>query len=430
MRFDFEQFKWQWDIEQIAAQNITANVVELMANKIDKLPEKTSAALQLAACIGNQFDLSILAITYEQDKNKTLSVLRNAIVEGLIQPLDENYKRLDTAEKSQFKFLHDRVQQAAYSLIDDEQKKAAHLQIGRLLLANISNDDLAEKLFEIVDHLNVGRELITDAQEQLELAQLNLDAGQKAKDATAYAAALQYLITGIQCLNDNSWTTNYDLTLVLHKEVAEVEFLNGHFEQSETLIYFTLEQSKSVIEKTALYSMLIVQYTMLARYEDATQAGRKALSLMDIDLPETDLATALQTEKAIVKENLGDRSIASVIDAAEMTNPLIRASTQVLVKLITTTYQSNQELFAVVVVKIVNASLKYGNISESPFGYSAYGLLLGSVFGDYQTGSKFIFMALKLSEKFHDMSQKCAVCDVLVGHSYYWTQPLKNALSK
>jgi predicted ATPase len=110
--FDFEPHQWRWDVKQIAAQNITANVVELMSNKIDKLPVKTSAVLQLAACIGNQFDLSILAIIYEKDQNETLSVLRPAIVEGLIQPLDKNYKHLDTLVKSQFKFLHDRVQQA------------------------------------------------------------------------------------------------------------------------------------------------------------------------------------------------------------------------------------------------------------------------------------------------------------------------------
>jgi len=149
LRFDFEQHQWQWDVKQIAAQNITDNVVELMANKIEKLPSNTSVVLQLAACIGNQFDLPILAIVYEQDQNETLSVLRQAITEGLIQPLDENYKRLDTAEKSQFKFLHDRVQQAAYALIDDTQKKAVHVKIGRLLLSNVSKETIEENLFNI-----------------------------------------------------------------------------------------------------------------------------------------------------------------------------------------------------------------------------------------------------------------------------------------
>ncbi|HHB92315.1 MAG TPA: GAF domain-containing protein [Thioploca sp.] len=415
----FGQQQWQWDIAQIASQDITDNVVELMANKINKLPEPTSKILRLAACIGNQFDLSMLAIISELSQSKIADRLQPAITEGLIQFLDD---------KSQFKFLHDRVQQAAYAMIEAKQKQAVHLQIGYLLLDNISSEKLVEKYFEVVDHLNAGRELITDIQKQVQIAQLNLVAGQKAKNATAYVAALQYLTIGIKCLNDSHWSTNYTLTFDLHKEKAEVEFLNNNFSQSELLIYTTLDKAQSVIEKTSLYSMLTVQYTMLAKYEEATQAGRTALKLLDIDLPTTDLTTALQTEMIAVQKNLGDRTISSIVNATEMTEPLIRAGTQILVKLITTTYQSNQALFAVVVSKIVKFSLKYGNISESPFGYAAYGVLLGSVFGNYKMGAEFSNMAYHLAEKFHNMSQKCAVCDVLSGHAHYWTQPLQSAL--
>ncbi|MDM8567489.1 AAA family ATPase [Candidatus Halobeggiatoa sp. HSG11] len=422
----FEQYQWHWDVEQIKNQNITANVVELMIGQLKKLPEATQQVLRLAACVGNNFDLATLAIIHEQSQSTTAQDLSAAIQTGLILPTSELEMINEQLAVFHYNFLHDRVQQAAYALIDDDQKKAVHLKIGQLLLANSS--EVEENIFNIVDHFNMGIELITNEKEKIKLAQLNLEAGKKAKDATAYEAALQYFISGIQYLNVNSWVVNYNLTFDLYKEKSEIEFLNGNFEQSEKLINFVLDKTQTVAEKATLYSMLIVQYTMLARYEEATQAGRKALNLMDIDLPEIDLDVALQTEMDMAKENLGNRQIASVVDAAEMTNSLMRASTQVLVKLITTTYQSNQALFAVVVVKIVNASLKYGNISESPFGYSAYGLLLGSVFGDYKTGDEFVIMALRLSEKFHTMSQKCAVCDVLVGHAYHWTHPLKDSL--
>ena len=425
LHFDFEQHQWQWNIEKIAAQNITANVVELMTNKIDKLPAKTVAVLQLAACMGNQFDLPILAIIYELDKNETLSILRSAVTEGLILPLDENY--LDSAEKSQFQFLHDRVQQAAYAMIDDEQKKAVHLKIGRLLLANIAGEESAEKLFKMVDHLNMGRTLITDHQEQIVLARLNLEVGETARNANAYAAARQYLIAGINYLTHLSWVEQYDLTLALHKMLAEVEYLNGYFDKSETLINLTLEQTKSAFEKAEIYNVLIVQYTMLAKYAEAIQIGRKALALLGITLPEKDLQVAFEKELLAAKVNLGDRKIAALLDEPELATPKYRIAIELLANLIPPARIVEIQLFFVVTTKIVNLSLKYGNVPKSISGYSCYGLLQGAVVNDYQTAYAFGQLAVNLSNKFNDLSQKCQASFLLANYVNHWVKPLRLA---
>jgi len=429
LRFDFEQRQWQWDVEQITAQNITANVVELMTNKIDKLPTKTVAVLQLAACMGNQFDLSILAIIYERDQNETLSVLWDAIVEGLIQPLDETYKRLEVSENAQFKFLHDRVQQAAYALIDDEQKKAVHLKIGRLLLANATIEKSAKKLFERVDHLNMGRELITVLQEQMVLARLNLDAGEKARSATAYAAARQYLIAGLNCLTHQSWIEQYDLTLALHKTLAEVEYLNGHFEKSEALIHLILEQAKTALEKAEIYNVLIVQYTMIAMYEEAIRASRTALTSLGIDLPKEDLQIILNQEQETAKATWEHQEIASLITQPEVDVPEIKMAVKLLVNVAPAAYLSNPLLFTVIVVKIVNLSLKYGHVSDCPYGYSTYGMIIGPMLGDYQSGYEFGLLALKVSEKFNNLAQKSKVCQHIGGVIYPWVKHIKGTHS-
>jgi len=423
---------WQWDIAKIEAMGITDNVVELMSGKLKKLPAKTQQVLRLAACVGNQFNLNTLSLIHEESAAETFQDLFEAIQEGLILPTSE----LEVANAEvlssgllifNYKFLHDRVQQAAYTLIDSSIQKAVHLRIGRLLLANLSSEERTERIFELVDHLNLGRELIADEQEKLELVRLNLAAGQKAKDATAYAAAREYLTAGMEGLNDNSWSRQYELTFALHKELAKIEYLNGNFEQSEALIYLTLEQAKSVFEKAELYNLLIVQYTMLAEYEKAIQVGRKALALLGIDLPEEGLKAALEVELAKARENLGDRDIASLLAEPEMTLLEKKAAVKLLMNIDPPAYFINQELYAVIVLKMANISLKYGPVSESAKGYTTYGIILGSVLGDYQSGYEFAQLGLKLSERFNDLAQKSKACNMLANHVIHWVKPIKDA---
>ena len=193
LSFNTENLSWQWDIAQIEAQNITDNVVGLLLLKLKKLPENTQQLLQLAACIGAEFDLETLAIVFKQSPKTVSQDLLAAIQPGLIHPLSELDENLLIQE---YKFLHDRVQQAAYALIDESQKQGVHLQIGRNLLEKSSLERITERLFEIVDHLNHGIALATDRAERDEIAKLNLQAGQKAKAAIAYSVAKSYLAVG------------------------------------------------------------------------------------------------------------------------------------------------------------------------------------------------------------------------------------------
>ncbi|ALG69115.1 AAA family ATPase [Beggiatoa leptomitoformis] len=432
--FDFEQARWQWDIKQIQAHDITDNVVELMIVKLRKLPPATQQVLRLAACVGNQFSLQTLAIIYQHSPKETFYALLPTIQEGLILPMSG--LEVDQYDESvllitYYRFLHDRVQQAAYALIDADQKQSVHLNIGWLLAHNTPTEEKADKLFEIVDHLNLGQPLITDADELVSLARLNLEAGQKAKLATAYNASWTYLSNSRQLLvslaGATVWTYYYELCYTLHKELIEVAYLKGFFSESEQLIRETIAQAQTVLEKADIYNTLIIQYTMQAQYVLATEAGRQALRLLGIDLPTDNLRAVLLKEMAQVTENLGQRSIAVLLNAPDMQLPEKQIAIRLINNLIGATYFSNPPLLHVVITKSVNLSLCYGNSVETAMGYSCYGIVLGAVLGDYQTAYAFGIVGMKLADYYNGLAQKCKAWELFANMSLIWVRHLREA---
>lgn len=414
LHFDFEQRQWQWEIEKIAAQNITDNVVDLMANKIDKLPANTSKVLQLAACVGNQFDLSILAIIYEQDKNETLSVLWKAIKEGLIQPLDENYKRLEIDEEATFKFLHDRVQQAAYALIDDEQKQAVHLQIGRLLLKNTPTEALDEHLFEIVNQLNEGITLIEDETERVKLAELNLKAGIKAKASMAYQLAINYFTNGFQLLGESAWEEHYAYSFQFHKEKGESEFLLGHFEQVEQLFAIALEKAQSPFDKADIYILKIRQLSAQGQYQAAIATTITGVNMFGLNVPtleQTELQDkATATEIALYQERMKNRDIEGLWNLPLMQDEKIKVCCKMIASVFDSIVLGRPELLTFYATKMVNMSIQYGLSDSSPVGYVYFAITLGLDFKDYTSAYEFSALALRLNfEKLINLSVKSRV---------------------
>ncbi|WP_287243243.1 MULTISPECIES: hypothetical protein [unclassified Okeania] len=420
-------------MEQITALEITDNVVDLMIGKLEKLPTLTQKVLSLVACLGNQFDLNTLSLIYEKESYATFQDLLPAIQEGLILPASEiETKNLELNLYPflilNYKFLHDRVQQAAYTLIDESQKQALHLRIGRLFLENTPLEYRSERVFDLVDHLNIGRTLITDKSEKIELAKLNLEAGKKAKDATAYLAAQEYITTGVYLLDRDCWTKYYDLTFALYKEGAIVEYLNSNLSESEALIKLILDLSKSVIEKTEVYNLLVVQYTLRAQYEKAITAAKKALGLLEIELPETDLQTVIDREFTKVKENLRTQEIASLIYETKSEKSKYKVALALITNLMASTYLTSPELWTVIVLKGVNISLKYGSVAESCVCYCNYGIILNSSLGDYHSAYQFGLLALKLTDKWEILGLKCKAYAGFANGLSFWFKHTKNLI--
>ena len=425
--------RWEWNVAEIEAMSITENVVELMIGKLQKFPDSTQQVLRLGACLGNQFDLNTLSLIHERESSETFQDLLPAIQEELIKPSSEieaaeielsNYPLLIL----NYKFLHDRVQQAAYSLIEESKKEAVHLKIGRMLLASTPEEYHLDRVFELVDHLNVGRSLITDYRERIYLATLNLEAGKKAKVATAFVAARHYLIAGMDLLTEKAWDDQYNLALLLHRERAEIEYLNGNFEQSEHFINLTLKYAKSTLEKAEVYNLLLIQYNLRAQYEEAVKAGRKALELLGVELPQTDeVQGAIAAGITEAKEALGDREIMSLIEDSEIKSADKKVTLKILNNLAPSVYMLSPELWTAIVLKGVKISIESGYARESAFFYPTYGILLAAMFQQYKSAYDFGVLAFKQSQAWGDPMYKAGVC--LVGTLNYWFNHLREANS-
>ncbi|MEQ8172470.1 MAG: AAA family ATPase, partial [Candidatus Eremiobacterota bacterium] len=427
--FNTDSRCWQWDLNRIK-EIVTENVAELMAQKIRNLPSETKEVLLASACLGNTFDLITLSIIYEKTLSEISCSLLPAIEESLILPVsdlefEDRKNILSKTFYKKYKFLHDRIQQYVHSFTGEYEKKKVNLLTGRQLFHNLSGEELDRRLFEIADHFNTAKELITEEKEKIEFIRLNLMAGKKAKKSIAYREALKYVKQCFEALPDNIWTDYYELAFDLYREGAEIEYFNGHYEESQKLIKFALTGSKTPFEKAELYSLLLVQLTILAEHEEAIHTGIKALSLLGIDLQETEPEQAIDKEISIINNNTGDRSIASLIDMQIMTDAEKKQAVKLLSYMAGPAYYTNKKLFCLIAGKIVSLSLKYGNISESCAGYSMYGMVENSLTGNYKTGYDFNLLAMKLSEKFRAPAQRCIVSNIFGNFIFHWVRPLK-----
>ena len=437
LTFDYDVQEWQWNIIEIQQQTITDNIVDLMVNKLRQLPEETQTILQLASCIGNTFDLKTISTVSQKSPSQALEVLWIALKEGFILLLDNNYRGilyenyifqdLDIQNPT-FKFLHDRVQQAAHILIPEARKQVIHLQIGRLLLDSLDEQQEHDQVFKIVNHFNISLNQIKDPAEKLRISKLNWLAGQKAKASVAYEVAVHYFRNAMALIQENGWTQYYGFMLLLHKYKAEAEFLNGNFERAEKFLNIAIGQTKDAIETADLYNSLILLYTIQGRYLEAIEAGKTGLQLLGIDLSDKILLGALDEEILALQNSLRNRSIANLIDHVLLADLRYQVAIKLLMNIDPVAYLlSENDLYLFVCVKAVNLSLKYGNIAESVKAYCNYGFILGSVLGDYDSGYEFGLMARKLSKKLNSPQQQCKSSFLLSNWIQCWARPIQGA---
>ena len=431
LTFEPQERCWQWDIAQIDASSITDNVVDLMVGKLRKLSEATQQALYLAACIGNRFDLTTLSPICEISAAQTFEHLLPAIQLGLVQPtssLETTATETPIASAlivENYKFQHDRIQQAAYALIDDDRKQSVHLQIGRLLLENLGKADLEEKLFTLVDHLNKGRSLLENDRKKIELAELNLRAGKKAKQATAYTASRDYLIIAQYLLGKNIWQERYPMAIELYKELAETEYLNENFDQSQDLIEQSIQKTKSAVDSTEFYYLWIIQYTLLGRYQEAIEVGKTVLRLLGVNLPTDNYKAAFESEIEEYRENLSEREISSLYNSPEMEIPEKKAALKTLFCIFATAWILDPTLTHIIATKAVNLNLKYGHTPVSGTIYGFMAIILAHVLHDYRSGYEYSSLGMKLADKYKNLASKAVVNQVHANLISPWLMHIK-----
>ncbi len=438
IKFDVDNGSWICNITEIKSLALTDDVVEFMANQIQKLPELTQDILKLAACIGNQFDLETLAVISQQSQIETSATLWKALQAGIILPQNEVYKfylgeeqSLNQIHHSQivtYRFLHDRVQQAAYSLIINEQKKQTHLQIGQLLLKNIPQHEQEKKIFDIINQLNFGLDLIEELSQKYELARLNLIASFKAKDATAYVSAAKYAENCQQLLPENSWDCKYQFTLSLYQLQVEIAYLSGDFIRMETLAQEVLQRSKTVLDKVKIYKFKVEALTAQKDLLGAVNSGLEILKMLGIEFPNQpspdDIDTAFK-ETAIA---IAGRKTSELLELPQMQKAEYVNAMHIMIHIIPCTHMAQPQLFPLLGLKLIYLSLIYGNAPASGYGYAVYAILLWDAVGDITSAYEFACLGLELSlrspqKNLQPKTAFAAYCFIM-----HWKQHLSQSL--
>jgi predicted ATPase/signal transduction histidine kinase len=442
--FDFEQGCWQWNIETLQGINISANVVELMVNQIQKLSPTNQNILKLAACIGDKFSLDVLSIVNQKSFSQTALDLWSALQAGLILPMNEAYKiplvinleelttEQNNASDSQpiiiYRFLHDRVQQAAYSLIPEIEKPQTHLNIGQLLLEHTPKSELEDKIFEIVNHFNIGSELITSQLSKNYLAELNLIAGRKAKAAIAYEPALKYLRTALSLLANDSWTHQYNLTINIYDSTIKAEFLNGNYQQSQALIDIALKQIKTLLDTVNIYKRKIQVDIGRGNFTYSIDTALLCLQMLEVRQPTTEPEITHYCEQLKQELEFENSQIADLINLPDINNPYKKAAIEILNTMPGPVYINRPQLFMPMMLTMTNISVKHGNCATSAFAYCIYGMLLCAVYRDIERGYEFGKLSLQVLDKYNDKALRANVLKVYASHIQHSKEHIRAAI--
>jgi predicted ATPase/signal transduction histidine kinase len=410
--YDGRAAAWVADLERIHAKGYTDNVVDLMVGKLARLPDDTREGLKQLACLGSVARFATLGRLFGQSAEAAHASLWQALRDGLL-----------LEREGGFAFVHDRVQEAAYSLIPPESRPQVHLRIGRVLLSGMHPDEV----IDVVDQMNRGAVLLEDREERERVAELNLRAGRRAKSSTAYASACTYLAAGMALLDEAGWSRRYELTFALSLERAECEYLSGNFDRADALIEQLLARSASRIDKAAVYRLRIDVHVLRMEYPQAVEAALACLRLFGIDMPAHPTTEQVAVEFDQVWRNLAGRPIEELLDLHEMTDPDVRAAMDVLAVLYAPAVFTDSNLVQLHLCHMVNMTLRYGTCHASPNGYAWFGVVTGTRLGRYRDGYRFGKLACDLVEKLGLVAYK-AKAYFPAEMTALWAQPVSIAL--
>ncbi|EWY39561.1 histidine kinase [Skermanella stibiiresistens SB22] len=420
--FDLADRVWRWDLERIHAKNLTANVVDLMTLKLRRLPAEQRDVLRHLACLGDGTRASALALVTGAPEDRLETSLRDAVQAGLISWRD-----------GALAFVHDRVQEAAYALVPDDQRAATHLVIGRALTAGMTAAEIEENIFEIVNQLNRGASLIGDERERLGLAAMNLTAGRRAKASTAHAAAVRHLTLGRDLLPADRWKSHYDLAFKLEFDLAECEFLTGDLEAAEDRLAELLFRSADLVDRAAVTWLQVTLHTARGELDQAVGICLLYLRRVGIDWsahPTRDevVAEYQPIRKVIEADGIEVGGIERLALSPPMTDRERCATLDVLTAVLPPAFFTDKNLVCLVLCRMVNLSAVSGNSGASCLAYAYLGMVLGPYFGEYHAGYRFGKLGYDLVRErgFDRFKARVGMC--FAYHVTPWTKPMRSGL--
>ncbi len=430
---------WKWDLEKIKDLNISDNVVELMTSKIQKLSEQVQYYLRIASCIGNRFSLEGVALIAHEEKQNILKKLYEAIQSGLVLPANENYKFLELDIKyegiAEFKFLHDRIQQAAYTLIPLEEKSKVHFEIGNFLLKNASEQGLEDNLFDIVNHLNQGI-VHTPKEDKVKYAQLNLRACTKAKSSAAYETAIDYAKVALKLLkqpikkeevsdqDSNEWKENYDLLFHLYFEMAEASYIDTKYEDCETLVEILIPHCKDLLDKTKIYNIKVRSLIAQNKLKEAIQTSFPILDELGYKYPRNPnkLHVGLGLVKSILKYS--DAKLMNMDKLPVLTDNKDLAATDFMITLSASAYLTMPDLNPLFIFRGLDTAFKKGISDKTPILLGGYVIILCAILNKIDVGYKMCQACLVIYEKYPNPRYYASLLTIMNLFGVHWKETL------
>ncbi|OCT15646.1 hypothetical protein A8709_16420 [Paenibacillus pectinilyticus] len=434
LSFNYEVNRWLWDMNEIQKLRITDNLMFLLADKLERMPSQTQDVLRLASCLGVSFDLEALGIIMSSSFTDALHKLEGTIQSGLIIPVGMDYKFYNetlgesAARDIRFMFVHDSIQEAIYGSIEETKLTEMHLSIAQMLLTTLSEAEIERRLFEIVNHMNMGSDLVEERPALIQLLEFNMGAARKARASNAYRSALQYYNKGLSMLSQITGMELEELSYTLRLEKSEVLYLNGQADEAETSYEQLLQEAKSKEQRLELYNLQVILYTNVGKQHQSVKLGLKALAEHGIRLSEAPTSANILVAFLDVKRKIGRKNTLQLYDLPIMEDDYRYKLMNLMMSVAISAYFVNTNLFVLFMLNMTKLALKYGNSPAMAYVYGAYGLILGSGFGDYQRGYLYGQLGNRMNERFqsHQFRSK----------SYFsfglfvtpWVKPLQNAL--
>jgi predicted ATPase/serine phosphatase RsbU (regulator of sigma subunit) len=439
--FDAELARWTWNDAKIDEAVASDNVVDLLIARLRRLSDVARDVLTLGACVGQECDLGTLSLISERSAAALTAGVWEALREGLLVPLDASYRFLAESAKSGddlgdalmagFRFLHDRVQQAAYELIDPEERGKLHARIGRLLLRKAGDAPSDEDLFEVVRQMNLGVASLVDVEERRQIARFNLRVGLKIAAAGAHASALELLRRCLDLLGENAWADDYATTHRAHLALAECEFMNGNLPGALALLDVAEARARTKLDRVAGREIRIIALSAnVSRLLEAVDCGVDTARMLGAEFPSDDaqLGPAIGAELGALKGLLAQRSVESFLELPEMADPEKRALVDVLFKTNASAFMSKPQASVLIGLKAVRLAIEHGNAPKSPYFYGNYGIINNAVGGDLDLSYRFARLGIDLVDKAGYTEIEGATHFLFGAFNCHWRRPLAESL--
>ncbi|MDH5682680.1 MAG: AAA family ATPase, partial [Spirochaetota bacterium] len=417
--FSFDRIKksWQVSMEGVSQSSLTENVVDFMIKRLSNLSSEAQRLLKLASCVGSFFDSKTLTSLTENLQRVDLSYLRELLFAGFIIRTNEG-----------FRFAHDRIKQAAYSLLSLSEKQNHHLTIAKHMLTAQSNQEITPNIFELCNHLSFAKDFFSDPVEKKNIASCYLKAAQQAKSSAAFESSYHYSAQGIALLEDSSWESDYQLTLSLFNEAIEAAYIVSKKDEMKRLSEILLDKVTSPLDQLKAFEINILYNTTESNLEEALNLSLTILKRLGMPFPHSPGKGKLIYQFLKTRWTLRNKKTSDLKNLPIMSDPMILAAMRVMMMATSAFYMSKPKLVIYMVLRIVELSVKYGCSNLTPFSLMSYSVVLSSQFHNKELSQQYTQLALDLLDKPENHLEWPRVYS---GYNFFlrhWHEPIKNTL--